>query len=501
MQLRDYQQRAVAAVIAGWANFQRQLGVAATGAGKTIMFSHLAAQEEGRTLILAHREELISQAVQKLRASTGIFAAVEQGSIKATPGHSVVVGSVQSMRRRVEKYPHDAFGLIVCDEAHHAMSDEWQAVLSRFPRSRVLGVTATPDRSDCKSLGGYFQNIAFEISLLELISAGHLAPLRSLRLQTDIDARHLRRKRGDISADDAADMLEPRLQEVARVCAAEMWDRKSLVFLPRCDVSAKFALALSEYGIDARHVDGNSPDRAELLAWFKTAGRGTALVNAMLLTEGYDQPDVDCIVPLRPTTSRALYCQIIGRGTRIAPEKKNCLLIDPLWLSGELDLCRPADLTSPNKLHRAKLQAAMDDGLDLQEAEQRAKVDVEAALARQLAEAEKNRRAPRGMIDPIAWAVGLHDSDLSEYEPVMPWELEKPTESQVKALEKYGLWTEKITQGFAAKLLERVQKRAAMGLATPKQVKLLRQFKDPHTETYTIGQAQAIIGKHLKRGY
>ena len=182
MDLRPYQQRAVDAVTAGWSQWKKQLGVAATGAGKTIIFSHLAAAHPGRTLILAHREELVSQAVEKLRAATGIFASVEQGAARAMPGHGVIVGSVQSVRRRLAKYARDAFDFIICDEAHHALSAEWQAVLGYFESARVLGVTATPDRSDRKSLGRYFENLAFEIGLLELIGSGHLCGLRALRL-------------------------------------------------------------------------------------------------------------------------------------------------------------------------------------------------------------------------------------------------------------------------------------------------------------------------------
>ena len=329
MVLREYQQRALASVEAGWSTYQRQLGVAATGAGKTILFSHIAAQEKGRTLILAHRSELVKQAVEKLHAATGIFATVEQGTQTALPGHGVIVGSVQSMKSRLGKYQADSFGLIICDEAHHVMSEEWQKVLSHFPQARVLGVTATPDRSDAKSLGGYFQNLAFEIGLLELIASGHLCSLRSMQIGAEIDMRSLHKKRRDINADEVADCISPVLGAVAKAASSEMWDRKTLVFLPRCDVSEKFAQELCANGINARHVAGDSADREEILAWFRNAPPGSALCNAMLLTEGYDQPDIDCILCLRPTQSRALYCQIIGRGTRTSPGKGHCLILDP----------------------------------------------------------------------------------------------------------------------------------------------------------------------------
>ncbi len=503
MQLRDYQLRAIAGVQAGWeAGFTRQLGVAATGAGKTIIFSFLAQLNPGRTLILAHREELVSQAVQKLHAATGIFASVEQGASRAMPGHAVIVGSVQSLRRRLGKYDPSAFSLVICDEAHHALSDEWQAVLDYFQSARVLGVTATPDRSDKRALGKYFQNIAFEIGLLELIGAGHLCKLRALPLGVEIDARHLRPKRGgDIKADDAAELISPLMMELARAVASEIWDRKTLVFLPRCDVSDAFAAALVECGIEARHVAGVSGDRDEQLAWFAGSGPGTALCNAMLLTEGYDNPSIDCIVCLRPTKSRSLYAQIIGRGTRNAPGKEYCLLLDPLWLSGEIDLCRPADLTAGNELHREKLQARLDEGMELTEAETIAQRDVEEALARQLAEARKMKKAPRGMVDPLAWAVGIHDSSLGQYEAAMPWEEEPPTVEQLKQLAEYGMWAENMTRGFAVKMLERLAAREALGLASPKQVMLLRRLGEPNADVMTKEQAGYFIGMRLGKAY
>lgn len=499
MILRDYQQRCIDGVNAGWSQWQRQLGVAATGAGKTIIFAHLAMQEKGRTLILAHREELISQAVAKLHAATGIFAAVEQGGSRAMPGHGVVVGSVQSMRRRLKKYAPDAFDLIICDEAHHSLANEWQSVLGYFEGARVLGVTATPDRSDRKEMGRYFQNVAFEVGLLELIGSGHLCPLRALRLNVELDARHLCMKHGDIRSSDAAELISPRMMELAEAVAAEIWDRKALIFLPRCDVSEIFAAALCSHGIEARHVAGASDDRGGRLQWFAAAGRGSALCNAMLLTEGYDQPDIDCIVCLRPTRSRSLYAQIVGRGTRTAPGKEFCLLLDPLWLCGEIDLCRPADLIATTQLHREKLQDRLDEGLDLLSAETIARDDAEKALVERLEASRKLLKAPRGLIDPLAWAVGIHDSDLGEYEPSMPWEEEPTLPEQMAALDEFGMWTQEMTRGFAAKLLERLERRKGLGLASPKQVMLLRKFGEPNAETMTLAQAGYVIGQKTTR--
>lgn len=498
MQLRDHQQKAVDSVTQGWKSWHRQLGVAPTGAGKTILFSHLAARESGRTLILAHRDELLSQAVDKLHKATGIAASVEAGDRRALPGHGVIVASVQSMRRRLGKYDRRAFDLVICDEAHHSLSAEWQTVLSHFESARVLGVTATPDRNDRKALGSYYQNVAFEIGLLELIAQGYLCPLRAMALPVELDARKLRKKGRDVSADDAAELISPRMRELARAVADEIWDRKALIFLPRCDVSLAFARALCEEGVFTKHVQGVSDDRCEQLQWFAEPGP-KALCNAMLLTEGYDCPDIDCVVILRATRSRALYCQMIGRGTRIAPGKDHLLILDPLWLSGEMDLCKPADLVAATPLHREKLQARLDAGMDIAEAEKIAQKDVEEALVEQLKEAQKNRKPPRGIIDPLAWAVGISDSDLAEYEPAMPWEMDPATESQKRELGALGLWTEFMTRGFAVRLIDRIAKRRSLNLASPKQVMLLRQLGEPNADICTKEQASQIIAAKLAR--
>jgi hypothetical protein len=231
-----------------------------------------------------------------------------------------------------------------------------------------------------------------------------------------------------------------------------------------------------------------------MLAWFAEPGP-KALCNAMLLTEGFDQPDVDCIVCLRPTRSRALYSQIIGRGTRTAPGKDYCLILDPLWLSGTHDLCRPACLTGGNELHRQMLQQQLDLGMDLLAAEEVAKVNVEEALARQLAEAAKKRKAPKGLVDPLAYALALHDGALAEYEPTMPWEEEPATTEQMKLLAESGLWTDRMRRGYAAALLSKIGDRKRLGLASPKQVMLLKRMGDPNADTATAGQAGLVISR------
>lgn len=497
MNLRPYQQTAFDSITSGWADHQRQLAVMATGGGKTILFSHLAAAEPGRTLILAHRAELISQAVAKLHAATGIFASVEMGDSRAIPGHGVVVGSVQSMRARLKKYDPQAFDLIIADEAHHVLAAEWQSVLRHFPGARVLGVTATPARSDKKALGSYFQRLACEVTLLDLIRDGFLSPIRALKLPVEVDVGHLRTRRGDLAAGDVGGALSPRLAAVADAVADEIWARKTLVFLPLCETSESFAAALRERGIDARHVAGDSPDRAELLAWFATPGPKT-LCNAMLLTEGYDEPSVDCLVMLRATKSSALYAQMVGRGTRLSPGKDYCLILDPLWITGDHRLCKPSDICAGSPEHRDALQKQLDLGEDLLEAEEKAQTNMAESLERKLAEAAR-KKAPKGLVDPVAWALALHDGDLAQWEPTMESDSEPATDGQLRDLAEFGLWAEgdRMCRGYAAALLHRVAERKRLGLASPKQVALLRKLRAPNADTMTSKEAGHFFSRRI----
>ena len=193
----------------------------------------------------------------------------------------------------------------------------------------------------------------------------------------------------------------------------------------------------------------------QILADFD-AGRYDVLCNSMLLTEGWDCPTVDCIVVLRPTKMRGLYCQMIGRGTRISPGKDHLLLLDFLWLTERHDLCRPACLIAENaevsEAITKRLQDA-DEGMDLEEAEALAQEDVvaqrEAALAEKLKEM---RRRKRKLVDPLQFEMSIHAADLTAYQPSFGWELEKIRADQAKSLEKLGIFPDEIES--AGKTLE-----------------------------------------------
>ena len=308
-QLRPYQQEAIDKTFQGFREFRKQLGVAPTGSGKTICFAYMAQQTQPeKTLILAHRGELLTQAIDKIRKTTGIDADLEKAEDYACREAPVVVASVQSMIRRYQSWPKDHFGLIVVDEAHHTLSKTYLDVLNHFNGTKIIGVTATPDRGDRKNLGRFYENVAFDISLKKLIKDGFLAPIKIKSLPIEVDLSEVRTKTtGDYDENDLDRAVRPILEETAQVVAREAGDRKILVFLPLIATSKDFTAMLLDHGLKACHVDGKSPDRAQILEDYKN-DKYRVLCNSMLLTEGYDEPSIDTIVMLRPTQSRPLFC-------------------------------------------------------------------------------------------------------------------------------------------------------------------------------------------------
>ena len=353
MELRPYQEAARQAIHTQWnSGVQRTLLVLPTGTGKTIVFAAVvedAVRAGRRVLILAHRGELLDQAADKIRRSTGLASAVEKAESSCLGSwYRVVVGSVQSLQRpqRLEQFPHDYFGTIVIDEAHHAITDGYRRVLDWFPEADVLGVTATPDRGDMRNLGEVFGSLAYEYKLTEAIRDGFLCRILAQTIPLQLDISTVGMSGGDYAVGELGGALDPYLDQIAAEMARYCKDRKTVVFLPLIKTSQKFRDILNAHGFNAAEVNGQSADRAEVLADFE-AGKYNVLCNSMLLTEGWDCPSVDCVVVLRPTKGRSLYSQMVGRGTRItwprppAPRISRMPLSRPvrtLWPSGRKPL-------------------------------------------------------------------------------------------------------------------------------------------------------------------
>ena len=512
MDLRPYQLEAKNSIQQAWASgTQKTLLVLPTGTGKTIVFCSLAedcVRDGERVLILAHRGELLDQAADKLSQATGLGCAVEKAESTCLDSwYRVAVGSVQSLMResRLSKFKPDYFNTIIVDEAHHVLSDSYQRVLAHFADAKVLGVTATSDRGDMRNLGEYFENLAYEYTLPKAIKDGYLCKIKAQTIPLKLDLTGVGQQAGDFKTSDLGTALDPYLYQIADEMAKHCMDRRTVVFLPLIKTSQKFRDILESKGFRAAEINGESYDRAEILADFES-GRYDVLCNSMLLTEGWDCPPVDCIVVLRPTKIRSLYSQMVGRGTRLFDEKDHLLLLDFLWHTERHELCHPAHLICESPEVAQKMTENIEEAglaVDLEEAETQAKEDVvsarEEALAVMLREMKHRKRK---LVDPLQFEMSIQAEDLAGYVPSFGWEAGPPSEKQIKTLEKLGIFPDEINNaGKAAKLLDRLSIRRTEGLTTPKQIRFLENKGFQHVGTWQFETAKKLIDRIAGNGW
>ena len=509
MKLRPYQEDAKTAVLREWQEgVARTLLILPTGCGKTIVFAKIIedrVRQGSNVLILAHREELLNQASDKLESATGLKTALEKADSSSLDSwYNVTVGSVQTLQnpKRLELFSPGHFDTIIVDEAHHAVSPSYRRVLDYFSYARVLGVTATADRGDKRNLGEVFETVAYEYTMVRAIRDGYLCPIKALTLPLNIDLAGVKVQSGDFQAAALGTALDPYLEQIADMMVEHCRERKTVVFLPLIATSQKMCQLLNERGLSAAEVNGQSVDRAGILQDFHDE-KFKVLCNSMLLTEGWDEPAVDCIVCLRPTKVRALYAQIVGRGTRLFPGKTELLLLDFLWQTEKHDLCRPAHLVCQNPDISARVAEIMasetlDAGGDLLEmealAESTAQIEREEALAREL---EKQRTRKRALVDPLQFEMSIAPGGkVAEYQPDLNnlKALAPPSAKQLAFLEKAGIFPDEVTcQGHATRLIDTIEKRRMEGLSTPKQIRCLEKYGFRGVGTWEFAKARDLI--------
>jgi len=362
--LRPYQRDAIDAVLsARRAGVRRMLVSLPTGAGKTVIFAELAKLARRQVLVLAHREELLGQARDKIAAAMdgAAVVAIERGGEIASPDAKVVVCSIRSLHeeRLARVIAGRDIGLIVYDECHHAAADDNMRVLRQLGAfdpawaGTLLGFTATTARGDGKGLDAVFERIVFSRTLPEMIDDGYLAPLRGYRVSTAADLTRLSGGGLDFQVEELAEAvdIEERNALVARSIQELARDRRTIAFCASVGHARNLRVALHLLGVPAGIVHGAMPsdERARALADFRQ-GRTQVLTNVAVLTEGFDDPGVSCVAMARPTRSEGLYAQCVGRGTRLHPGKKDCLILDFVDASS-LSLCTlPSLFGAPREL-------------------------------------------------------------------------------------------------------------------------------------------------------
>ena len=513
MELRPYQSEAKESIFKQWTEgVKKTLLVLPTGCGKTIVFAKVTEEcvrQGKRVLIMAHRGELLEQASDKIGKATGLGCALEKAQSTCIGSwFRIVVGSVQTLQnvKRLKQFPQNYFDTIIIDEAHHCLSDSYQRVLKYFSNADVLGVTATPDRGDMRNLGQYFESLAYEYTLPQAIKQGYLSPIKAMTIPLNIDLSGVSMQSGDFKASDIDTALDPYLFGIAEEMKKYCMDRKTVVFLPLVKTSQKFVEILNATGFSAAEVNGNSADRAEILEDFDK-GKYNVLCNSMLLTEGWDCPSVNCVIVLRPTKVRGLYCQMVGRGTRLSPGKTELLLLDFLWHTERHELCHPASLICENEEVAKQMTENMEKNtgcpIDIEEAAETAAEDVVAKREESLAkELETLKKRKRKLVDPLQFEMSIQAEDLSSYVPAFGWECAPASKKQIQALEKFGIFPDQIDNaGKATLLLERLHKRQDAGLTTPKQIRFLESRGFQHVGTWKFETARNLIDRIAANGW
>ncbi len=332
-QLRPYQSDLLSLVSGSWNTGNRRVMLQLpTGGGKTILFSHLVQifVSNGKTaLILAHREELIIQAADKVQTITGIAPGIIKAGYKPDYSLPIQVASVQSLIRRLAHCPN--FDLIVVDEAQHSTANSYRSILAHFPNSHVLGVSATPIRLTGEGFRGVFDELVCGATVKELIDMGSLSPFKYFAPAQSMSLVGVKKRGGDYRQEqiENANPSESVAADCLKAYRDYLQDKQVVIFAVSVAHSLAIACSFSACGIPAAHLDGNSDPntRAQTMTAFRE-GRIKVLSNCALFDEGLDIPGLDGVILARPTASLGRYLQMVGRALRPSPDKPHAMIID-----------------------------------------------------------------------------------------------------------------------------------------------------------------------------
>ncbi|HWT01156.1 MAG TPA: DEAD/DEAH box helicase [Pyrinomonadaceae bacterium] len=544
MQLRPYQATAVDAVFEAWTEHDSTLVVCPTGTGKTITFCEIIRRmQPQRAIVLAHRSELITQAVRKLWGF-GIEASIEMAdqyaNEQAWERAPVVVSTVQTQnagrngKGRMSCFDPYDFGLVVADEAHHYTAASFRRVLDYYrknPNLKILGVTATPDRADEEALGQVFQSVAYDYEILDAINDGWLVPVEQQMVNIEgLDFSHVGTTRGDLNGADLAAVMEAEqnLQGVAGASIEIIGNRQTLAFT----VSVKQAERLAE--IFNRHrpgmadwVCGETPKdkRFKILQDFSQR-KIQVLCNVGVLTEGYDEAGVEVIVQARPTKSRCLYAQIIGRALRplgnlvdaweeaedrkiaIAESPKPAaLILDFVGNSGKHKLMTTADILG-GKVSEAAVERAVerakregrpvDMARELEEAEAAIRREEEERRQREMARRAKVVAKAQFSVHTVSPFDVFHLTPMRE----RGWHKDKVlSEKQRGLLLKQGIDPDGMPYAQAKQIIDHQFYRWKNNLCSIKQAALLQKHGYVNAQNFTRDEASRLISQLANNGW
>lgn len=416
LELRPYQEECVNRVVNAYekGDSKYEVLVLPTGSGKTCIASFVIHELQKRhgvnVLFIAHRDELLMQAIDKFRMVRSDMIIGKVGAGSCEYGGEVTVASIQTICRdkHIEKMQNIGYGLIIVDEAHHIQSPSYKKVLEALPNAFVLGVTATPERLDKKDiLKG--RKPLYQIDIQTMVKDGYLCNFRAIAIQTHVNIDRVGKSMGDfneVELDHAVNVPERNQLIVSKY--KEYTDGKRAACF--C-VSVDHAEALSEMfnasGVHSAVIKGSTPleERARIYASFKS-GDVKVLCSVMVLTEGWDSPECECIIMARPTQSRGLYIQMCGRGLRLSPGKAECLMLDIT------DNCTKHKMY-PQNLKRAIGMENMRNGEDMLALLAREEKEEKEIQVRKLREKRLNDK-PVDLFNRFNWSINEHGVHVME---------------------------------------------------------------------------------------
>jgi superfamily II DNA or RNA helicase len=542
MKLRNYQKNAADAVFREWESNRSTLAVMPTGCGKTVMAAEIVKRIfPGRVLFLAHREELIFQAREKITRYTGLNCGIEMAGYKVDE-HSnlwymkdpVIVSSIQTQNAggagdgRMSKFNPEEFSVAIVDEAHHATASSYVRVLDYYKSNsklKILGITATPDRADEEALGKIYDTVAYDYEISDAIQDGWLVPITQRMVQvSELDFSQIRTTAGDLNSGDLAAVMEQEkmLHGIASPAIDIVGSRRALLFASSVKHAEMLAEIFNRHRPDmATWICAKTPkdSRRKILTEY-AAGKIQVVCNCGVLTEGFDDPGVEVIIMGRPTKSRSLYSQMCGRSTRPLPgivdgldspddrreaiaasTKPYCEIVDFTGNAGRHKLMCSADILggkysdevvdiAREEIRRSQKPENIEEILEKAEAEYQERKKREAAKKARLVIGAKYSQI---FIDPF---------DLLNVKPgkARGWDQGKElTDKQKNLLIKQGINPEGMPFHEAKQLIGELFKRWDSGMCSIKQAALLRKYGLP--TDVKREQASAWLDKIAKNNW
>ena len=516
MNLRPYQLKAADAVFDEWTRVRSTLVILPTGVGKTRVASEVIARAQPkRTLFLAHRKELIFQAQRQIKLATGLEAEIEMADRRASVSlfnrMPVVVSSIQTQisGNRMKRFNPDDFGIVICDESHRSTGASWKKVLEHYKQNeniKILGLTATPDRTDKMALGAVFDSVAYSYDLVQAIDDGWLVPIKQqMATIQGLDYSAVRTTAGDLNGADLASVLESErnLQEIVGASVKIIGTKKAIVFTASVRQAEQACAIFNRHRFGmASWVCGETPDgdRDVLLKDF-VKNKTQVLVNVGVCVEGFDVPDIEVVIMARPTKSRLVYTQMVGRGTRTLAgtldelhssyERKQAIaesakpevvVLDFVGNSGRHKLISTLDILGGlypedvKALALAKIKAS-GESKGIKEALKESEEEIRARIEK--SRLEEEARKARIVADVKYSLKTVNPFDLFDISPSGREMSDFGKELSLKQrhyVRLMGVDPDRIGYTDGSKLVKEFFRRSEAGLCTAKQANILKRF-------------------------